>query len=851
MRVTHRMRIVIDLQGAQSESRFRGIGRFTMSLTRSILRANRQHEIFLLLNGLQAESIDSIRAELGNLLDESHFKVWYAPDPSTTRLVEKSRHKEIAAEIRKHVLQSLAPDVILVSSLFEGYADNAVTDMKEISRIVPTLVVLYDLIPLVNHTEYLQPYPDYAHFYLDRVEDLKRAAAWLAISRHTASEGITQLGLDADRMVLISAACDPIFRKIDFAPGDARALLGRLGIGKPFILYAGGVDQRKNVPRLLEAYAGLDPALRAAFQLVLAGRTYPHDRERLQVQAGLLGISEDELIFTGYVADSDLCALYNLCEVFVFPSWHEGFGLPALEAMSCGAAVIACNLTSIPEVVNREDALFDPFDIDDMRKKLHRALTDDQFREALAAHGLRQASAFSWDRTGLAALHALETYANRNPDRQVPPPSEEQLIEGICRKLKQTGTIEKAYLLGLAQALALNREPRPPRQLLVDISELVQKDARTGIQRVTRSILLELLESPPQGYAVRPVYAIQTDPGYRYAGVVERHVFTNALDNDNAIEINAGDIFIGLDLQHHVAIAQKEYLQFMRRHGVKVYFVVYDLLPLLMPNRFNPGAEERHRKWLSVLTCFDGALCISRSVANELEDWLRANPRKDPGSFKTGCFHLGADIENSSPTWGMPDDAPKILHGIADSPSFLMVGTVEPRKGHAQALAAFERLWAAGHELNLVIVGKTGWMVDALTNRIRSHPELGKRLFWLDGISDEYLEAVYARATCLIAASEGEGFGLPLIEAARHKLPVIARDIPVFREVAGDHAWFFRGANAEDLEESIRCWLQAHSRGNSPRSEYMTRLTWAQSARQLLDNVIPPTAAERDAATRR
>ncbi len=844
------MRIVIDMQGAQSESRFRGIGRFTMALTRAILANSRQHEFFLLLNGLLPESIPPIRAEFGGFLDESHFKVWYAPDPSAGQSVDKSCLKEISAKIREHVLQSLAPDVILVSSLFEGYADNAATGMEEISRTVPTLVVLYDLIPLVNHRHYLQPYPDYARFYNERTEDLKRAAAWLAISRHTAFEGTKELGLDPDRMVLISAACDAIFRKIDFAPKEARACLARLGIAKPFILYAGGVDQRKNVPRLLEAYAGLGPDIRASHQIVLAGRAYPHDLERLQAQAGLLGIAEEELIFTGYVADSDLCALYNLCKVFAFPSWHEGFGLPPLEAMSCGAAVIASNASSIPEIIGQEEALFDPFDVDDMREKLRRVLTDEPFREELATHGLRQAAGFSWDRSALTTLQAIETYANRNPP---PPsfPSEDGLIEEICRRLKQTGPIEEAYLLELAQSLAMNREPRPPRQLLIDISELVQRDARTGIQRVTRSILQELLVNPPQGFAVRPVYATQNDPGYRYVGAAEPYAFANIRNDDDAIEISAGDIFIGLDLQHHVAIAQKEYLQFMRRHGVKVYFVVYDLLPLLMPDRFNPGAEERHMRWLSVLTCFDGALCISRSVANELEDWLLANPRKDPGSFKVGCFHLGADIENSSPTHGMPEDAPKILRSIAARPSFLMVGTIEPRKGHAQTLAAFERMWAAGNELNLAIVGKEGWMVDSLIDRLQSHPELGKRLFWLNGISDEYLEAVYARATCLIAASEGEGFGLPLIEAARHKLPVIARDISVFREVAGNHAWFFSGNDADNLAQSIHQWLERYDRGNHPRSEGMTRLTWAQSARQLLDNVIPSNAAERDATARR
>jgi glycosyltransferase involved in cell wall biosynthesis len=120
-----------------------------------------------------------------------------------------------------------------------------------------------------------------------------------------------------------------------------------------------------------------------------------------------------------------------------------------------------------------------------------------------------------------------------------------------------------------------------------------------------------------------------------------------------------------------------------------------------------------------------------------------------------------------------------------------MVGTLEPRKGHQQALAACEQLWADGVDANQVIVGKQGWMVEALVERMTHHAELNRRLFWLDGISDEFLEQVYAASACLIAASYGEGFGLPLIEAAQHKLPIVARDIPVFREVAGSHAHYF------------------------------------------------------------
>jgi glycosyltransferase involved in cell wall biosynthesis len=113
-----------------------------------------------------------------------------------------------------------------------------------------------------------------------------------------------------------------------------------------------------------------------------------------------------------------------------------------------------------------------------------------------------------------------------------------------------------------------------------------------------------------------------------------------------------------------------------------------------------------------------------------------------------------------------------------------------------------------------------------------------KKLFWLAGISDEYLEKIYKASTCLIAASEGEGFGLPLIEAAQHKISIVARDIPVFREVAGEHAYYFAGLAAEDLAGAIQQWLALHASDDAPGSDAMPWLTWKQSARQLIDVVF-------------
>jgi len=167
-----------------------------------------------------------------------------------------------------------------------------------------------------------------------------------------------------------------------------------------------------------------------------------------------------------------------------------------------------------------------------------------------------------------------------------------------------------------------------------------------------------------------------------------------------------------------------------------------------------------------------------------------------------------------------------------------MVGTIEPRKGYSQTLSAFEQLWVQELGINLVIVGKQGWMVDSLVEKLSHHPELGKRLIWLEGISDEYLNKVYNACTCLIVASEGEGFGLPLIEAAQRKLPIIARDIPVFREVAAEHAFYFKGLEPEQLAIVIQHWLTLYANETHTLSNSMPWQTWKQSAEKLLLTIL-------------
>lgn len=392
---------------------------------------------------------------------------------------------------------------------------------------------------------------------------------------------------------------------------------------------------------------------------------------------------------------------------------------------------------------------------------------------------------------------------------------------------------------------------RPSRQFLVDISATHQHDLKTGIERVVRGLLKELLQTPPAGYRVEPVY-LSDEGGYWHYKYARRYSL-NLLNcppflADEKVEAGDGDLLVTLDwsCQSLTASAASGLHANWRARGVRVYAMVHDLLPVLLPQVFPSEIEEMYTAWLNTVAQFDGAVCVSRTVAADLSAWLTEKGCKQEPYLITWS-HSGADIENSAPSRGVSGQEIALLPEIMQRPSFLMVGTIEPRKGYLQVIDAFSLLWAKGIEINLVIVGKEGWKtlpeetrrdIPKTIMRLRSHPELNRRLFWLEGISDDYLEKVYQASHCLIAASLGEGFGLPLIEAARHQLPIIARDIPVFREVAGEHAYYFSADNAQALAETIQAWLNLYRHSQHPQSQKISWSTWKSSAKNLVSGLM-------------
>lgn len=368
------------------------------------------------------------------------------------------------------------------------------------------------------------------------------------------------------------------------------------------------------------------------------------------------------------------------------------------------------------------------------------------------------------------------------------------------------------------------------RQLLIDISTIVRNDDRTGIQRVVRALLLQLISRPPAGFRVRPVFATRKQ-GYHYAHETGDPARLTARPTAaSAISARSGDIFLCLDLAAQILPRHAAELAHWKQLGVEIDVIVYDLLPVLHPSWFNARNTRNIRRWLRTIAILaDRLICISPAVKTDLENWLLRKYGVAAGVIPACVIPLGADIDASMPSRGVPENIDALMQTLFRKPAVLMVGTIEPRKSHGVVLAAFHEQWRKGLDVNLVIIGKPGWKTHALQQALRANPEHNRRLHWLEDASDDLLMLLYARCTGVIVASYAEGFGLSFIEALYYQKPVLARDLPVFRDTGGDFATYFSGD--EGLAQALASWLANIESGRVPAGG--PRYTWQNSASAL------------------
>lgn len=268
-------------------------------------------------------------------------------------------------------------------------------------RRCPTVVTIHDLSLLLHaetHEEHL------VRRARRRLPTMTRIATHiLTDSESVRAEICAHLGVAPEKITAVPLAPRRAFRPI--AATAAQAVCQRLGVAADFILFVGTVEPRKNLLTLVRAFAELYRTTPLRPQLVIAGQKGWHTDEFFQhVAASDL---KERILFTGYVPDEDLAALYSTCQVCVYPSLYEGFGLPPLEAMACGAPVITSRIPVIIETVGQAARLIAPTNVPELTAALVELLTDPAARTRYAAAGPRRAAAFTWERT---ARQTLDVY---------------------------------------------------------------------------------------------------------------------------------------------------------------------------------------------------------------------------------------------------------------------------------------------------------------------------------------------------------------------------------------------------------------------------------------------------------
>lgn len=364
---------------------------------------------------------------------------------------------------------------------------------------------------------------------------------------------------------------------------------------------------------------------------------------------------------------------------------------------------------------------------------------------------------------------------------------------------------------------------RTKRRLYINMGNLPYSDGNTGIPRVAKKLLEEGISD--KEIEVLPVYferdSLQLKIARNY--LLEKHNIKPSKAYDETVSINPGDVVLNV-LADYIEIVgySKIFEKIEELHG-KVIFTVHDILPIQFPEYFKELTVKRYQPWLVEVCHYDGILAVSKTVLGEVREWAKRNNIKTGKEFIWDYYYLGSDFKKADENINHEEEV--IFNQISKRPYFLQVSTIEPRKGYDQLLAAFDLLWEKGFDFNAVFVGNKGWKVDNLCKNIEADKEKNKKLFWLSGVSDRFLQKIYKNCWAVIFASRGEGFGLPLIEGLSFGKPVLARDIPIFREIAGNKVSYFSGNEPEKLAFAIRQMTQKQSN----KIETIEATTWHQS----------------------
>lgn len=373
------MRILLDARGA-SWYNGTGIGTYTFNLIESMININNSDNNFhLFCSGEKEEAFnkDNTKIIMSSKKHQHFFEDYYIPLYANKESIDLY-----------HVPQN-------------GIGLNEKGDFLKI-------VTIHDLIPYVLPETVGKNY--LKNFLKDMPAIINNADGILTVSEYSKKDILKFFpSFPSERIIVTPLAANENFKPLDKA-NCRQEMKNKFNITNPFVLYLGGFSLRKNVKLLIDVFNNIYSSLNGEFDLVIAGSLKDEGLKLKEYTNTLEG--KDHIKFIGFVEDEFLPTLYNACELFVYPSLYEGFGLPPLEAMNCKTPIISTNITSIPEVVKNSYTLIEPNNKHDLENRLVTLLNNDRLRYALGNEGFESSKNFTWEKTAEKTLNAYETFYN-------------------------------------------------------------------------------------------------------------------------------------------------------------------------------------------------------------------------------------------------------------------------------------------------------------------------------------------------------------------------------------------------------------------------------------------------------
>lgn len=269
--------------------------------------------------------------------------------------------------------------------------------------------------------------------------------------------------------------------------------------------------------------------------------------------------------------------------------------------------------------------------------------------------------------------------------------------------------------------------------------------------------------------------------------LTDKILFSKKISTDRQVILQQNDILILID----ATWLNNNYKQLteLKSKRVKIVVLIYDIVALVHPEFCTVDVAIASKDWYEkAVKYIDGYIAISKSVKEEIQACLKK------GNFD--YFYLGTDF---STDYNEADVSLEFKNFFKNKNTYLTVSTIEPRKNHAYILDTFDILWSNDEDVTYIMIGREGWNTKSLINRIKTHKQYNKKLFLLTEVDDNALVYAYKNAKALLFASHAEGFGLPIIESLFYRLPVIASDIPIHREIGGENILYFDLSNPKSL----------------------------------------------------